>query len=42
MKLATSKCQQQTRKFDTKNTLKQTKHQTKSQLVYKQRHQSRD
>jgi len=33
--LSTNKCEQQIRKNDWKNTLKQGKHQTKSQFVYK-------
>ena len=40
--LSANKCQQQIGKNDRKNTLKQTKHQTKSQFVYKQTHESRD
>jgi len=35
-KLSANRCQQQIRKNDRKNTLKQTKHQMKSQFVYKQ------
>jgi len=40
--LSANKCQQQIIKNDRKNTLKQTKHQTKSQFVYKQTYESRD
>jgi len=40
--LSANKCQQQIRKNDRKNTLKQIKHQTKSQFIYKQTHESRD
>jgi len=38
--LSANKCQQQVRKND--NTLKQTKHQTKLQFVYKRTNESRD
>jgi len=37
-----NKCKQQIRTNDRTNTLKQTKHQTKSQFVYKQTRKSRD
>jgi len=40
--LSANKCQQQIREYDRKNTLKQTKHLTKSQSIYKRTHESRD
>ena len=40
--LSANKCQQQIRKDDRKNNLKQTKHQTESQFVYKQTRESHD
>jgi len=40
--VSANKCQRQIRKNDRNNTSKQTKHQTKSQFVYKQTCESHD